>query len=259
VLLRWKLFLAIFSMLLLLLVFFPPIVSASPETVVYDPFLNSSGKQIPCDASDGFVEVKEPDDDVAVTNIIIGAEPKGVFIEAPEAYPTWLVPYKVKVTVKNEGQNTESFNVSVLLQNATGNYTKGTQQVNNLAPGATINLTFTFAVPPLPGYPDNAPAAWPYPTYTVWANASVVPGETDTADNELFDGLIKVKWPGDVNNDGHVTLPDLVPFAKSWDGDIVLWPSRYNYKCDFDMNGEIKLGDLVKLAKNWYKGPLDQE
>ena len=183
--------------------------------------------------------------------------PSLVLSGAYESYPTWGVPYKVNVTVTNEGDYTETFTVSVLLQNATGNYTQGTQPVNNLAPGATTNLIFSFAVPPLPGYPDNAPAAWPYPTYTVWANASVVPGGTDTADNQLFDGTIKVKWPGDADGNGEIKLPDLVKLAKAWYGDIVSNPSKYNYVADFDMNGEIKLPDLVKLAKSWYKGPLD--
>jgi len=199
--------------------------------------------------------------DVAVTDIDVFVNPSKypslVLSGAYESYPTWGVPYKVNVTVANEGASTVSFNVTLNLQNATGNYTKGTQPVNNLAPGATANLIFSFAVPPLPGYPDNAPAAWPYPTYTVCANASIVSGETDTADNKLFDGTIKVKWPGDATSDGEVKLPDLVKLAKAWYGDIVTNPSKYNYAADFDMNGEIKLSDLVKLAKNWYKGPLD--
>ncbi len=179
---------------------------------------------------------------------------------AYESYPTWGVSYKVNVIVKNEGNYIESFTVTLLLQNSTGNYTKGTQPVNNLAAGANTTLTFSFAVPPLPGYPSNRRAAWPYPNYTVWANASILPGETDTADNQLFNGLIKVKWPGDADGNGYVRLPDLTMLAKAWYGDLggtAAERAKYNYKCDFDMNGEVKLPDLVTLAKNWYKGPRD--
>ncbi len=206
------------------------------------------------------ISPQPPMHNVAVTNIDVFANPSAYpccVIKADQCYPTWETPYKVNITVKNEGNYIESFTVSAYLQNATGNYTIGTQQVNNLAPGATTNVTFSFPVPTLPGYPNNRRAAWPYPTYTVWANASVVPGETDTADNQLFDGLIKVKWPGDVTGDGHVSLSDLVKLAKAWYKNCRDNPSEYNYLCDFDMNGEVKLPDLVFLAKNWYQGPLD--
>ncbi len=230
--------------------------------------LNSLDVPIPCNVSNGFVEVNEPEDDVAITNIDVFVNPynyPSVAISGTyESYPKWLVPYKVNVTVKNEGNYIESFIVSAYLQNSTGNYTIGTQQVNNLAPGATTTLTFSFTVPKLPGYiypgRDPAPEAWPYPTYTVWANASVVPGETDTADNQLFDGLIKVKWPGDVTGDGHVSLSDLVKLAKAWYGDVngtAIERVKYNYVADFNMDGRVDLKDLIVLAPRWGRGPLD--
>jgi len=181
---------------------------------------------------------------------------ENLFVEAPESYPTWGVPYKFRVTVKNLGTTADDFSVTAYYGNATGNYTIGTQNVVGLAPGASTTLIFSFAVPPLPGHPDNAPAAWPYPAYTIYGIAEST-GDMNTTNNELSGGTIMVKWPGDATGDGHVILADLVKLAKAWYGDAKTNPSKYNYIADFDMNGEIKLADLVKLAKNWYKGPLD--
>ncbi len=204
--------------------------------------------------------------DRAVTHIYIGAEPSncpGKFIEVHEAYPTWVVPFKIKITVKNQGTVADSFTVTAIAGNVTGNYTIGTQNVVLLAPGASINVTYNFAVPRLPGYPDppnNRRNAWPYPTYTIYGIANRT-GDLNAANNELAGGPLKVKWPGDADGNGYVRLPDLVKLAKAWYGvacgGTAADRAKYNAAADFDMNGDVKLPDLVKLAKNWYKGPLD--
>jgi len=180
--------------------------------------------------------------DIVVTNVTLSAT---------EVYPTWTKPLHINITVKNEGDFTETFTVKAYYSSVT----VGTQNVINLTVGASTTLTFTFAIPLLPGYPDNAPAAWPYPNYIIKAEAMLLDIHPD--DNILINGSVVVKWPGDIDGDGHINIQDLVPFAKAWNGHIVDNPSRYNPQADFDMNGEIDLRDLVKLAKNWYKGPLD--
>jgi len=178
-----------------------------------------------------------------------------VVLHLNEAYPTWVNPLEINVSLRNIGTEVESFSVTAYYGNATGNYTIGTQSVTNLAPGENKTLTFNWQ-PYLPGYPDNAPAAWPYPAYTILANTSLIPDEINPNNNELVsDDTVTVKWPGDCTGDGHVTLPDLVKLAKSWYKTV--GNPDYNHVADFDMNGEIKLADLVKLAKNWYGGPLD--
>ncbi len=164
-------------------------------------------------------------------------------ITATEAYPTWTVPLKINVTIKYVGDFTESFNVTLCWNNTN---VIGTKTVT-LATGETKTLTYTWNIPTIP-------KAWPYPIYTFKAYANL------TGDNELISSTVTVKWPGDVDGNGKVRLPDLTTLAKAWYGDLggtAAERAKYNYKCDFDMNGEVKLPDLVFLAKNWYKGPLD--
>jgi thermitase len=60
-------------------------------------------------------------------------------------------------------------------------YTIGTETVSDLAPYANITLTFAW----------NTSGVSPH-DYIVWAEASVVPGENDTADNTYTDGIIKI-------------------------------------------------------------------
>lgn len=170
----------------------------------------------------------------------------------PEAYPTYRDPIEFHVTVKNEGDFAETFNVTAYCNNTA----IGTQNVTDLAPGANRTLTFSWR-PYLPGYHPwyPNPLAWPYPVYVFSANATVVPGETDTADNTYVDGTVKVKWPGDVNGDGHVNIYDLTPLAITWH--IIPPHPRYRPRADFDGDGRISIYDLTILALNWNRGPLD--
>jgi len=200
---------------------------------------------IPFEAINGHFEKWH---DIAITNVTFSYDTKVV-------YPTWIGPPKINVTVKNEGVSSETFNVTAYYENATGTYTIGTQTVTNLAPGANTTLTFTWNVPPLPGYPNNKTAAWPYPVYTIFANASVVPYEVDTSDNSYVYGTVKVQWPGDANGDGHVNVIDQGLLGNAWlskYGD-----PKYDPRVDFNGDGKVNILDLGILAANWLKGPLD--
>lgn len=52
--------------------------------------------------------------------------------------------------------------------------------------------------------------------YTIWAEAAAVPGETDTADNKLTDGTVRIKFMGDINDDGKVDIKDLILLLKNF-------------------------------------------
>jgi thermitase len=65
-----------------------------------------------------------------------------------------------------------------------GLYKIGTKTVTNLPPGERITLTFTW----------NTTGVIPH-DYVIWAEASVVPGETNTANNKYTDGIIKITKP----------------------------------------------------------------
>jgi len=167
----------------------------------------------------------------------------------PEAYPRWTDPIDINVTVKNEGDYSESFNVTAYC-----NETAIGMKNVTLAPGENKTLTFTWR-PYLPGYRSNRSEAWPYPVYIVSANASVVPGEVYTDNNVFIDGTVKVMWPGDGNGDGHVNVLDLGHLGVYWLSSCLCpW---YTPLTDFNADGKINVIDLGILGVNWHSGPLD--
>jgi len=91
----------------------------------------------------------------------------------------------ITVIVRNEGRETETFNVTVYAdKNVTviGNeIIIGTQSVINLAPPNQKTLTFTW----------NTTGVTPG-NYTISAQASIVPAEIDIADNTYIDGTVKI-------------------------------------------------------------------
>ena len=132
----------------------------------------------------------------------------------------------ITVVAKNEGNTVESFSVTVYC-NVTS---VGTQPVLNLLPGSQITLTFSW----------NTTGVTLGP-YTVTAQASVVPEETDTDDNTLIDGTLKVKIAGDADGDGDVDVVDqrLVQLAMFT---MPGYPS-WNPNADVDGNGRVDVTD----------------
>ena len=85
----------------------------------------------------------------------------------------------INVTVENQGNFTETFNVTVYADRNTGDVHVdiGTQYDVSLPGGNTTALTFTW---------DTITV--PFGTYYISANATIVPNEYDTADNFLING-----------------------------------------------------------------------
>ncbi len=84
--------------------------------------------------------------------------------------------------------------------------------------------------------------------YVISAEASIVLGENDTADNTLFNGMIQVRIPGDADFNGIVELTD-----------FVLWVNNFgktaeelslNAYADFDNNGLVELSDFPVWVNN---------
>jgi hypothetical protein len=193
------------------------------------------------------IAMSPPIHDVAVTDIRLMYNTTVVF-------PTWNGPLEINVTVKNNGECKETFNVTAYYNETQWNPIE-TQTVTKLAEGAEKNVNFTWDCRNLPGYPDDPDLAWPYPVYEIKANASVVLGETNTTDNELVDGTVKVQWPGDCNGDGHVNETDVDIFLSAW---CKQYPdSEYNCTADFNGDGSVDLTDEMILLNNMHKGPLD--
>ena len=84
----------------------------------------------------------------------------------------------ISVVVKNEGTESEIFDVTVYYDG----YTIDAQTDISLNPGANRTLTFTWNT--IEVLPDS---------YNISAQAGIISGETDTANNIKTDGVVQVK------------------------------------------------------------------
>jgi len=84
----------------------------------------------------------------------------------------------IAVVVKNEGTQTETCNVTAYYDETVIE----TQQVSNLSPDNEATLSFSWDTT---GVTDGI-------NYTIRAEASVIPGEIDIADNTFIDGAVRV-------------------------------------------------------------------
>ena len=167
--------------------------------------------------------------DVAVIDVTTAAD---------EVYRGQMV--NITVVVENQGTEEETFNVTTRYENATLSLlgTVGTQEVTNLAPDATVNLTFLW----------NTTGVQACVLYTIEAEASIIPDEIDTADNTYIDGTVKVKMPGDVDGDGTVDVADLSIVSMAY-GTFVGEPN-YNPDADLNRDGVVDMRDLSTVARN---------
>jgi hypothetical protein len=85
--------------------------------------------------------------------------------------------------------------------------------------------------------------------YTIKANATIIPYETDIADNKLVDGTIKIRLFADINADRVVNILDLVQDAASF-GAKPGYPN-WNPWADLQRDNIINIFDLVKCAREF--------
>ena len=133
---------------------------------------------------------------------------------------------KIDVEVKNEGALTETFNVTVY-HNSTA---IGSQKVISLAPNTSKTLTFAWNTTDVP-----------LGNYVMSATAQPLPGETDTVDNSMTDGTIRVKVSGDVNGDGVVDIVDINLIFRAL-GTDPRWPHGTGWgqwNPDADVNNDL--------------------
>ncbi len=117
------------------------------------------------------ITVQEPVHDVAVISVT------PLFASVFQGWPD-----PITVDVQNQGDFSETFTVSVYY--GANPVTTSPITVTGLAPGATQTLKFCWVTTKVP-----------LNTYLITANASIVPGETDTADNTLSDGIVTILAP----------------------------------------------------------------
>jgi subtilisin family serine protease len=196
------------------------------RTILIDSDIND----IPFTPLDGVANVVtyQPGHDVAIIEVTPSVT---------KAYAGQVV--NITVIAKNEGEFSETFTVTAYYDTTSIE----TKTVTNLAPGANVTLTFSW----------NTKGVQSAMNYTISAEASTVPGETDTADNKLTDGTVRIKLMGDINDDGKVDIKDLTLLIKAFGS----YPSHPRWNPDADLNGDgkVDIKDLIKLLKNFGKTP----
>jgi hypothetical protein len=161
--------------------------------------------------------------DVAVTNVTVSSN---------WVYQGWSLG--INVTVENFGTEIESFTLTVFYDSNV----IATQNIQNLAPSATLEVLFSW----------NTASVPPGLSYNIKAVASTVPGETNTDNNTLDYGPVKVRIMGDINDDNKVDVYDADIFAGILGSEI--GQPRWNPDADLNQNGVVDVFDAVILAEH---------
>jgi parallel beta-helix repeat protein len=140
----------------------------------------------------------------------------------------------INVTAANQGNYTETFNVTVF-----ANETIIETKEVTLTSGDSTTITFTWNTT---GFAKG--------NYTVSAVADIVLRETDTEDNaEYFDGIVKVTIPGDVDGSRRVEMVDMWLIQQHYGG--VPGNSKWEPNCDVDGSGRIEMVDMWITQKHY--------
>ena len=196
-------------------------IGTSNLTLRNTKLVDSAGQPIPHEAYSGYFQSLIRD--IAVIDVF--------------PFPTEIyqgLEINITVTVKNEGNITETFSINVYYDSTL----IAMVNVTDLAPNenTTVNVTWdTDGV-----QPGN---------YTIWAEAPSIPYEIDTTNNVLIDGAVKVKIPGDINGDDIVDIYDAL-FASSAFGSYLGDP-QWNPACDLNGDNIVDIFDIIMLASNF--------
>jgi serine protease AprX len=139
----------------------------------------------------------------------------------------------INVTVTNQGDYTETFNVTAYANTTT----LGTVQTT-LTSGSNATLTFIWDT-----------ASFPKGNYTLSAIAPLLPNETKNADNPTITSWVVVTITGDIDGDFKVGLTDLHSLAAAYGskpGD-----TNWNPNADIDNSGTVNLPDLYTLSQHY--------
>ncbi len=145
---------------------------------------------------------------------------------------------KINVNVTNQGEAAEAFNVTAYVNTTAIEE----QTVTGLAPSENLTLSFTWDT-----------TSFAKGNYTISANATIVLGETDTADNTLVNGVVMVTIPGDVNGDTVVDILDAGEISAHWYPGPPVGPLGYDANTDINHDGEVDIFDAAIVSANWQK------
>jgi hypothetical protein len=89
--------------------------------------------------------------------------------------------------------------------------------------------------------------------YTISAAAEVLPGETDTTNNNMTDGMVLVTLIGDVNGDRKVRIDDILAVATAFGSN---WGEpKYSPNLDINDDRKIRVDDVLAAATHFGQGP----
>jgi len=176
-----------------------------------------------------------PHADVAVTN----AMPNKFGHEKHHAYPAWTI--YVNVTVLNNGTAPANITVTAYFDES-GWHEIGNKAVTNLAPSTNTTVTFSWDL-----------SSVRYCNHTIKANATLIGAvDTNPANNEDH-SWVKVKMPGDVDNDSDCDVDDVFTYVSPAYGKS-LGQLAYDQQCDFDGDGDCDADDIfLYLSPNYGK------
>jgi hypothetical protein len=158
-----------------------------------------------------------------------------VFASPTDIYQGWVV--NVSVTAANLGEAPSHFSVSLYYDDNLA----ATDYVY-LQPNETLNLNFQWpTILVTAGY-----------NYTIRADASIVSGENNTANNEYVDGTVNVRIVGDANGDGKVDIFDCI-LASGAFGASSSEP-EYQIFCDVNQDGIVDIFDMIQFAIHFGDG-----
>jgi hypothetical protein len=150
----------------------------------------------------------------------------------------------INATIENQGDNSEVFNV--------------TFYGNTTIIATFTNLTLPAHSSTIVGYSWNT-SGFSKGNYTISANATVVDGELDSADNNLTGSTVLVSFVGDVNGDGRVRVNDILLVAMRFGTDYGGPPNSqgWSYDANCDINGDLKIRvyDVLTVAQHFGEGP----
>jgi hypothetical protein len=186
--------------------------------------LNSELQDIAHDTVSGFVQVRQSMHDIAVSSVLLNKGAVGQNYNAD-----------ITVTVENQGDFSETFNVTVSCNSSIA----GMQMVTNLAPDNTVTLTFVWNTTGVSkGY------------YSISGTADNITAEQDLADNILScANRVYVGIPGDVNGDHEVSMRDIAPICRFFM--TVLGDPQYAATYDITNDGKIDMKDVGIAARNF--------
>lgn len=192
----------------------------------------------------------------------LGSEVHDVAITYAIAWPSLTLPsyVHVNVTVENQGNVSETFNVTVHADNLT----VASATVIEMAPGSNETLKLTCDLFPFREviFPRLlwTPQMPMIVNVTVWAEATGTVGEANTTDNVLVGGQVTlIWWWTDLNGDGRINIIDIAIMAKKFGGDGG-WHPCWDLWPPLDGDGLLNILDLAYVGKDYgrvYYEPAD--